>query len=154
MRYKPFTSQCSLFDPPENIRKPKVFWCFQGDQKGTLGSKGLSFSSNISDKYFAGRRKFAQRNICTAKICAIRFRLRVVRVGWNFLGQIFTNIKTFPLRQKQEHLFLRLIIFPKNGCFMYNKVFGLSFRHLFLKSNRKTGYVKLIRMQRCKPKLF
>ena len=29
------------FDPPENIRKPKVFWCFQGDQKGTLGSKGL-----------------------------------------------------------------------------------------------------------------
>ena len=20
------------FDPPKNIRKPKVFWCFQGDQ--------------------------------------------------------------------------------------------------------------------------
>ena len=30
------------FDPPENIRKPKVFLCFQGDQKGTLGSKGLA----------------------------------------------------------------------------------------------------------------
>ena len=30
------------FDPPENIRKPKNFWCFQGDQKGTLGSKGLN----------------------------------------------------------------------------------------------------------------
>ena len=29
------------FDPPENIRKPSVFWCFQGDQKGTLGRKGL-----------------------------------------------------------------------------------------------------------------
>ena len=29
------------FDPPENIRKPLVFLCFQGDQKGTLGSKGL-----------------------------------------------------------------------------------------------------------------
>ena len=29
------------FDPPENIRKPLVF-CFQGDQKGTLGRKGLS----------------------------------------------------------------------------------------------------------------
>ena len=29
------------FDPPENIRKPFVFSCFQGDQKGTLGSKGL-----------------------------------------------------------------------------------------------------------------
>ena len=33
------------FDPPENIRKPKVFWCFQGDQNGTLGSKGLTWSS-------------------------------------------------------------------------------------------------------------
>ena len=38
------------FDPPENIRKPlifwcfqrEVFWCFQGDQKGTLGRNGLS----------------------------------------------------------------------------------------------------------------
>ena len=29
------------FDPPEKIRKPLVFLCFQGDQKGTLGSKGL-----------------------------------------------------------------------------------------------------------------
>ena len=35
------------FDPPENIRKPKVFRCFQGDQKGTLGRKGL-ISSVIS----------------------------------------------------------------------------------------------------------
>ena len=31
----------SSFDPPENIRKPKVFLCFQGDQKGTSGRKGL-----------------------------------------------------------------------------------------------------------------
>ena len=29
------------FDSPENIRKPKVFCCFQGDQKGTLGRKEL-----------------------------------------------------------------------------------------------------------------
>ena len=36
------------FDPPENIRKPKVFRCFQGDQKGTLGSKGLNFRSSGS----------------------------------------------------------------------------------------------------------
>ena len=34
------------FDPPENIRKPKVFWCFQGDQKGTLGRKGLKKLEN------------------------------------------------------------------------------------------------------------
>ena len=24
------------FDPPENIRKPCVFWCFQGDQQETV----------------------------------------------------------------------------------------------------------------------
>ena len=30
------------FDPRENIRKPKVFCSFQGDQKGTLGRKGLN----------------------------------------------------------------------------------------------------------------
>ena len=29
------------FDPPENVRKPKVFLCFHGDQKGTSGRKGL-----------------------------------------------------------------------------------------------------------------
>ena len=28
-------------DPPENIRKVKIFWCYQGDQKGTSGRKGL-----------------------------------------------------------------------------------------------------------------
>ena len=30
-----------LFDTPES-RKPKVFWCFQEDQKGTLGGKELN----------------------------------------------------------------------------------------------------------------
>ena len=28
-------------DPPENIRKPKAFWCFHWDQNETLGRKGL-----------------------------------------------------------------------------------------------------------------
>ena len=27
------------FDPPENIRKPKVLQCFKGDQKKTLEKK-------------------------------------------------------------------------------------------------------------------
>ena len=35
------------FAPPENIRK-LVFWCFQGDQKGTLGRKGLINSFILS----------------------------------------------------------------------------------------------------------
>ena len=30
-----------LLNPTENIRKPKVYWCFQGDQKRTLQRKGL-----------------------------------------------------------------------------------------------------------------
>ena len=34
------------FDPPENIRKLKVFLCFQGVQKGTLGRKGLMNREN------------------------------------------------------------------------------------------------------------
>ena len=29
------------FEPPESIKKPNVFLCFQGDQKVTLGRKGL-----------------------------------------------------------------------------------------------------------------
>ena len=35
------------FDPPENNRKPKVFWCFHGDQKRTLGRKELITSSEM-----------------------------------------------------------------------------------------------------------
>ena len=30
------------FDHPKNIREPLVFWCSQGDQKGILGTKGLT----------------------------------------------------------------------------------------------------------------
>ena len=35
------------FDPPENIRKPLVFWCFQGDQKGTFERKRLIMVVNL-----------------------------------------------------------------------------------------------------------
>ena len=30
------------FNPPKNIKKPNVFWCFQGDQKESLGRKELT----------------------------------------------------------------------------------------------------------------
>ena len=40
------------FDPPENIPKPKVFLCFQGDQKGTLGRNGSSDINEITSNYF------------------------------------------------------------------------------------------------------
>ena len=36
-----FFFQIFPFDLPENIRKPLVFWCFQEDQKETLGRKSL-----------------------------------------------------------------------------------------------------------------
>ena len=36
------------FDLPENIRIPLVFWCFQEDQKGTLGRKGLKQNKSVS----------------------------------------------------------------------------------------------------------
>ena len=34
------------FDPPENIRKPLVFGCFEGNQKGVLGRKVLKILCN------------------------------------------------------------------------------------------------------------
>ena len=40
--FPPISSQCSVLIPRENIRKPKLFWCFQGDQKGSLGKNGLN----------------------------------------------------------------------------------------------------------------
>ena len=39
------------FDPPEIIRKPLVFLYFQGDQKGTLGRKGLIYPYLNSRKH-------------------------------------------------------------------------------------------------------
>ena len=68
------------FDPPENIRKPKVFGCFRGDQKGTLGSKGLicqhkhlgisvlaNKSLNYRDKDAATIRKYCHQHSHTNK---------------------------------------------------------------------------------------
>ena len=42
----PFLPNVPPFDPPENIRKPKVFWCFQGDQKEILGIKRVKLRPN------------------------------------------------------------------------------------------------------------
>ena len=42
------------FDPPENIRKQKIFWCFWRDQKGTLVRKrvkdGISYPMALKQK--------------------------------------------------------------------------------------------------------
>ena len=36
-----------LLIPPENIRKPLVFWCFQGVSKEISGMKWVKFSYNV-----------------------------------------------------------------------------------------------------------
>ena len=38
------------FCSPENIRKPLVFWCFQGNEKRTSGRKGLT--NNLCCNFF------------------------------------------------------------------------------------------------------
>ena len=67
-----------LFDPPENIRKHLVFWCFQGDQEGTLERKGLrrtgfacigiknKYNDNNTQPNFSGSLK-QSRNVSIAK---------------------------------------------------------------------------------------
>ena len=44
------------FDPPENLRKPKVFWYFQGGLKENIGRKRANsrtgFINKMNDSYF------------------------------------------------------------------------------------------------------
>ena len=58
------------FDPRENIRKAKVFLCFQGDQKETLGRKGLNKSASF---------------VIRKKLCGILFFILVL------LAEIITS---------------------------------------------------------------
>ena len=55
------------FDPPENIKKPKFFQCFWGDQTGTLGKKKLisrrSISNILLDLNSRVTRNFAKSNL-------------------------------------------------------------------------------------------
>ena len=41
-----------LFDPSKNTRKPNVFLCFQGNQNGPSGRKGLNYryQSEMADQ--------------------------------------------------------------------------------------------------------
>ena len=48
------------FDPTENIRKPKVFWCFQGGSKGYAGKKWV--------KTFARKLMRYMKNIAIIKL--------------------------------------------------------------------------------------
>ena len=67
------------FDPPENIKNPKVFSCFQGDRKVTLGRKKLKFIfwdkglilSNPHFIYFNETWLFTQHH--TTNLCVLSF---------------------------------------------------------------------------------
>ena len=37
------------FYTPENTRKPKVIWCFQGYKMGTLARNGLNLNNDVSN---------------------------------------------------------------------------------------------------------
>ena len=63
------------FDPPENIRKPLAFWCFQGDQKGTFGRNGLSVLDFVSTDFGEFYKFLASTN----------FRERTIGIFWTLL---------------------------------------------------------------------
>ena len=57
------------FNPPENIRKPLVFSCFQGDQKGVLGRKGSNCVLSFSLIEILKMSRFFERNVRVQLMC-------------------------------------------------------------------------------------
>ena len=58
-KINPFSTKCFISIPPENIRKPLVFWCVQGVSKESSGMKWVNdkillwkTSLQIRAKYF------------------------------------------------------------------------------------------------------
>ena len=54
------------FDPPENIRKPKVFWCFQGGSEGKIGKKMVNLCVRLK---FQNLSYFMESNLEILKMC-------------------------------------------------------------------------------------
>ena len=59
-RHEPISCHWALSIPPENIRKPKIFWCFQGVSKETSGMKWVTLLSKSSLIIFS---KFSELQI-------------------------------------------------------------------------------------------
>ena len=53
VRDQPITARCSLFIPPDNIRNPMVFWCFQWSGGGGGGIKRDLWVVRISSLEFS-----------------------------------------------------------------------------------------------------
>ena len=54
------------FDPPENIRKPKIFWCFQGGSEGKIGKKMVNLCVRLK---FQNLSYFMESNLEILKMC-------------------------------------------------------------------------------------
>ena len=81
-------------DAPKNIRKPKVFWCFQGDQKGALGGKELIFLCRTMERNSWGKGRGSGR--------IFYFKATVYRACriWKYTTHHFFDFRLYQLNFK------------------------------------------------------
>ena len=84
------------FDPPENAWKTLVFLCFQGDQGGMLGRKGLN---NVH--YFKKMRLSAWKKVKTISFC---FVVIVIDTKFDFLVNESLHLKLTYLQIKRSNV--------------------------------------------------
>ena len=70
----------SLLTPPENIRKPEVFWCFQGVSKEISGMKWVKIIKNYSYTRHWGNNHYTNLIFLRA-----RYLIMILFVSFNFL---------------------------------------------------------------------
>ena len=53
-----------LYIPPEDIRKPQVFWCFRGYKKRTVAWDGLTYTAYLLFFIVTARQNPCENNLC------------------------------------------------------------------------------------------
>ena len=115
------------FDPPENIRKPLVFWSFQGDQKGKVGRKRLTCKMNIlilnpyryyntKELWHESKGEGMASNLLLASIISTRWKLfnhfqynNYVYINLALIGNFVIWQKEYDLDDWQEGYWKKLI---------------------------------------------
>ena len=84
---KPIYSQCTLFLPPENIRKPQFSDVFRGQRNGALGKNGLRQHQHYHVLFqLSNERKLLH---CTQNSCSRKFKIeRRLRKSFSNLYKI------------------------------------------------------------------
>ena len=108
------------FNPPEN-RKPLVFWCFQGNQKGTLGRKVLKVECKGKLIYSSHFREWSHAKCFAIKKNAVFSSCWFVQFVWHvklteqYSGWeiVFTRSLTLVKNKQWNALFI-------SGCFLWN----------------------------------